>query len=80
MKEALAGRPEHGVARPPGLVDRLIDEDSGQLARPDQSNTMFEIFLTETAPGSNQRNTISPSRNDRQETNSNESLSTEIIF
>jgi penicillin-binding protein 1A len=80
MKQALAGRPEHGVARPPGLVDRLIDRDSGQLARPDQSNTMFEIFLTENAPGSQQRNAPERVRNERPESSSNDTLSTEIIF
>lgn len=80
MKQALAGRPEHGVARPPGLVDRLIDRDSGQLARPDQSNTMFEIFLTENAPGSQQRNSPERVRNERPESSSNDTLSTEIIF
>jgi len=80
MKQALAGQPEHFVARPPGLVDRLIDEDTGELARPDQSNTMFEIFLTENAPGNNQRAIPDRNRNDRRETNDNNSLSTEIIF
>lgn len=80
MKQALAGRPEHGVARPPGLVDRLIDRETGQLARPDQRDTMFETFLTENAPGSNQRNSPERSRNDRQESDNSLPLSTENIF
>jgi penicillin-binding protein 1A len=76
MKVALAGTPENVMPRPNGLVDRLIDRDTGQIARPGDANTLFEVFMAETAPAddSRRRPADSPSRNN------NESLSTEIIF
>jgi penicillin-binding protein 1A len=75
MKTALAGTPENVMPRPNGLVDRLIDRDSGQIARPGDANTLFEVFMVETAPANDSRRaTDSPSRSN------NESLSTEIIF
>lgn len=75
MKVALAGTPENIMPRPNGLVDRLIDRDTGEIARPGQANTMFEVFMAETAPADNARRPAdSPNRNN------DESLSTEIIF
>ena len=81
MSQVLKDKPEHGVDRPTGLVDRLIDRDTGEIARPGQSNTMFEVFLEESAPSPS-------SRNNNQETECDEllegdcedSLSTEILF
>ncbi|MEX0739368.1 MAG: PBP1A family penicillin-binding protein [Pseudohongiella sp.] len=75
MKVAVAGTPENIMPRPDGLVDRLIDRDTGQIARPGQANTMFEVFMAESAPDTgNERRTTTPGRNN------DESLSTEIIF
>ena len=77
MSIALQGQPERGVTRPEGLVDILIDEDSGQVARPGQANTMFEVFLAENAPSV--RDT--PRQPERvEERNNEDTLSTEIIF
>lgn len=78
MREALEGKPESIMARPDGLVDRLIDRRSGQLARPGQPNTMFELFVVETAPaeGGNRQPppATAPSRR------GDDGLSTEILF
>ena len=50
MKTVLEGTPEHGLDRPDGIVDRLIDKNTGKLARPGQGSTMFELFMQENAP------------------------------
>lgn len=50
MKQALAGTPELTMARPDGLVDRLVDRTTGKPARPGDPNTMFEYFRDEHAP------------------------------
>jgi penicillin-binding protein 1A len=76
MRVALEGKPESSMARPDGLVDRLIDRNTGQIARPGQGNTMFEVFLVENAPAENSGPLVPPVRNN----NSNETLSTEILF
>ena len=75
MKVALAGTPENIMSRPNGLVDRLIDRNTGEIARPGQANTTFEVFMAETAPADNSRRPADTSRR-----NNDESLSTEIIF
>lgn len=76
MKHALKDMPEATMTRPDGLVDRLIDRVSGETARPGQSNTMFEVFLAESAPAElcNQQQSRTPS------CENNETLSTEILF
>lgn len=75
MKVALAGTPENIMSRPNGLVDRLIDRNTGEIARPGQANTTFEVFMAETAPADNSRRPA-----DTSSRNNDESLSTEIIF
>lgn len=50
MKTVLDGMPERMLERPEGIVDRLIDKTTGNLARPGQANTMFELFMQENAP------------------------------
>ncbi|HDZ10099.1 penicillin-binding protein 1A [Pseudohongiella sp.] len=75
MKVALAGTPENIMPRPNGLVDHLIDRDTGEIARPGQANTMFEVFMAETAPADNARRPADSSNR-----NNNENLSTETIF
>lgn len=74
MKPVLAGTPESPMQRPDGLVDRLINKSTGQIARPGQANTMFEVFMEENAPSEESSDII------RQENAVDESLSTEIIF
>ncbi|MES3007179.1 MAG: transglycosylase domain-containing protein [Pseudomonadota bacterium] len=54
MKTVLAGTPERMMTRPDGLVDRLIDKQTGRSARPGQANTMFEVFMEENAPSATQ--------------------------
>jgi penicillin-binding protein 1A len=58
------------------LVDRLIDRESGEIARPGQADTMFEVFMAESAPAE-LRNQQQPRTPDRDSQNT---LSTEIIF
>jgi penicillin-binding protein 1A len=50
MKTVLEGKPESMLERPDGIVDRLIDKQTGKVARPGQANTMFELFMQENAP------------------------------
>ncbi len=74
MRRALAGTPESSMPRPNGLVDRLINRNTGQSARPGEDNTMFEVFLEENAPEQAISPTVDPN------CNSNEALCTEILF
>ncbi len=50
MREALAGRPESVMARPDGIVDRLIDRTTGEPATPGDPDSGFEYFRAENAP------------------------------
>lgn len=60
MQAVLEGKPESMLERPDGIVDRLIDKETGKIARPGQANTMFELFMQENAP-SEMDNTRRPS-------------------
>ena len=57
MREALRDSPEVQRPLPPGLVSVRIDPDTGQLARPGQSDAIFEYFLKENVPGQGGANT-----------------------
>ncbi|MGI9250834.1 MAG: penicillin-binding protein 1A [Pseudohongiellaceae bacterium] len=76
MREALREMPESTIPRPGGVVDRLINKSTGQLATPGEPDTMFELFLVENDPGGDQPLTpsIDPEDDDSEE------LSTETIF
>lgn len=50
MKIALAGKPEHTMPQPPGIVSVRIDPVTGKAAQSWQKNTMFEFFLEENTP------------------------------
>lgn len=50
MGKALEGKPEITMNRPEGIVDRLVNKATGQLATPGQPGTMFEYFREELAP------------------------------
>ena len=50
MSKALEGKPETTMNRPDGIVDRLVNKSTGELATPGQPNTMFEYFRDEFAP------------------------------
>lgn len=50
MEKVLNQMPESPPSQPSGLVSVKIDPDTGLLARPDQKNTIYEIFTTDTVP------------------------------
>ena len=50
MRVALEGAPENTMNRPDGIVDRLINRTTGELATPGDPDTMFEYFRIENAP------------------------------
>jgi penicillin-binding protein 1A len=50
MEKALQGKPENPPLQPDGLVTVKIDPATGLLARPDQKDSIYEIFTQETVP------------------------------
>lgn len=54
MREALAGVPQREREIPPGIVNVRIDAETGLLAEPGQSNTLFEYFREEHVPAADQ--------------------------
>ena len=50
MREALKDEPETTMSRPDGIVDLLIDQNSGSPATPGDPNAVFEYFRSENAP------------------------------
>lgn len=50
MKTALQGVPERPFNQPEGVVSVRIDAETGLLAAPGQSNTLFEYFREENVP------------------------------
>lgn len=51
MRTALAGRPERHLKQPEGVVSLRIDPYTGQQARPDQPDAIFEYFVEDNLPG-----------------------------
>ena len=51
MGEALAGRPEHRLPQPEGIVSARISPNTGALAKPNDPDAIFEFFLTGRLPG-----------------------------
>ncbi|MDP1930541.1 MAG: transglycosylase domain-containing protein [Gammaproteobacteria bacterium] len=87
MKAVLAGTPERMMDRPDGIVDRLVNKQTGRIARPGQANTMFELFMDENAPSENDsrqpRTTNTNNTNNSTNTNTRNSddiPSIEILF
>jgi len=78
MRQALAGTPENTMRRPEGLVDRLINNDTGEFAQPGDPNSRFEYFRAENAPLIESSTPRLPGVDPNNE--EDESLSTEIIF
>ncbi len=76
MKAALEGKAENTMSRPDGIVDRLIDKNTGQLATPGDPNSVFEYFRVENAPAPLEAPLPGIELNEEQ----NEELSTETIF
>ena len=52
MGEALSGRPERRLPQPEGIVSARISPTSGELARGNDPNAIFELFLAGRLPGS----------------------------
>jgi len=52
MAEALAGRPEHRLPQPPGIATLRIGKSTGKIARPGDTDTIFEIFMADHLPES----------------------------
>lgn len=76
MRAALEGAPLNTMNRPDGIVDRLIDRDTGEPATPGEANTMFEYFRNENAPDTPATNLPGAELPDE----TDEELSTETIF
>jgi len=74
----LAGTPGRSMERPDGIVDRLVDKQTGRSARPGQANTMFELFMEENAP--TESNSRQPRTNNENTRNSDDIPSIEILF
>jgi len=51
MGEALAGRPEHRLPQPEGIVSARISASTGEPARGNDPDAMFELFLAGKLPG-----------------------------
>lgn len=50
MTNALKNKPNHSVAQPSDVVSVKIDPVTGLLARPDQTDAIFEYFKQDTVP------------------------------
>lgn len=50
MAAALAGRPEHSMSQPEGMVTVRIDPETGLLAGADTPDAIFETFRADEAP------------------------------
>ena len=49
--EALAGRPEHRLPQPEGIVSARISPATGELAKANDPDAVFELFLAGRLPG-----------------------------
>lgn len=79
MEVALDGLPERRMPRPDGLVDRLVDKNTGKIARPGDPNSMFEYFRAENAPDASERVFVPGGERSRNAEDTPE-LSTELLF
>jgi penicillin-binding protein 1A len=52
MGEALAGRPDHRLPQPEGIVSARISPTNGELAKANDPDAVFELFLAGRLPGS----------------------------
>ncbi|HYM34113.1 MAG TPA: penicillin-binding protein 1A [Steroidobacteraceae bacterium] len=52
MREALAGRPEHRLPQPPGIVELRISKTTGKAPRAGDTDTMFEKYMADHLPES----------------------------
>ena len=76
MKQALEGQPEADLRRPDGIVDRLVNRDSGTPALPGEPDAVFEYFLAENAP----EVSTGPATGSEADAGEQQPLSTETIF
>ncbi|MFT6092752.1 MAG: penicillin-binding protein 1A, partial [Pseudohongiellaceae bacterium] len=75
MQQALKGMPERIMNRPDGLVDQLINIETGEPATPGDLNAVFEVFRLENAP-----NTGAPNLPGADAQDDAEEVLTETIF
>jgi len=71
MREALKGQPIETTRKPDGIVDRLINQKSGEVATPGDAGSIFEFFRVENAPDG---------QSDTEENDLKESITTETLF
>lgn len=76
MRVALTGMPENTMRRPDGIVDRLINKNTGALATPGDPNTVFEYFIQEEATELSDAQLPGVELNEEE----TEEISTETIF
>ena len=61
MREALQDRPEHALPQPEGLVTVRIDPTTGLVTDPSNPRAVFEVFLEDEVPPSDEGNGSGPS-------------------
>lgn len=71
MRVALAGKPEHSLPMPTGIVTEKIDPATGLLAADGQTNAIDEYFLSDNVP----RQTAPVNSDNNQENNNQEQAS-----
>lgn len=67
MEKALKGLPEKQFKQPTGMVTVRINPETGERARPEESNAIFEIFRAENAPDINASQTLPGTQTDTTE-------------
>lgn len=65
MEQALKGKPDSMQPQPPGLVTVRIDPATGLLARPGQTDAIYEMFTESTVPKTIAKGGESQADNDR---------------
>jgi penicillin-binding protein 1A len=71
MRKALKDLPIQPTRKPDGIVDRLINKKSGEVATPGDSGSMFEFFRVENAP---------KEQTESEKNGFEESITTETLF
>ncbi|MEX0623334.1 MAG: penicillin-binding transpeptidase domain-containing protein, partial [Saccharospirillum sp.] len=85
MRVALEGQSSNSLSQPVGIERIRIDPATGLLARPNQSNAVFEIFKEGTAPTEVSREDVtidfsSGSNGDGNNTDNEEAITPEMLF
>ncbi len=83
MQAALEGQSSNSLSQPVGIERIRIDPATGLLARPNQSNAVFEIFKEGTAPTEVSREDVTidfSSDGNGDSSNGNDAISPEMLF